>query len=580
MSKASDVVNQEGSTYAEGLVSPMDTRATQQINGNGIAAEKWVPSIEELTQQNNLRFLTFLPWKGVLSNRTMHRRSRAWCPSCLEDQRVAGMPPHEQLRWAHRIVHMCSDHKVRLETECPHCKSNSGVLCGSSRPGLCSQCKSWLGYYPNNVSPALTEYDTTNAAIEVFIAEQIGEIVASAAHLTRTLTQDTPRISITKCVDRFFDGNFNAFIRFFGMKKGSNNYFYTIKPRFIDLELLLKVAFHTGTTLLNLLTNNNALADFNPSVSTSPVSKRLSPRLKKENVLTKLLEAIVEKPPPSLNEIGERLGYRSTYTLRRYFPQVCDQLGANYLTYSPGKRRGGWSTTRRQSNEAILAALEAALKEEPPPSLGQVARSLGYVSAQTLRPRFPEICKALAEKRKRLASSRRTMIEGELRQAIESDPPIPLNAISEKMGYKSTAMLSTAFPRECREIRQRHEKHAKNQLLAKIEVVLQSILIEIPPPPLNVSIRRIGVSDAFLRKYFPKEHRAISARYLEFRHQQSLKNKEVERKNIRELISDLINRGEVATMEIVLDLLHTTYLSLPELWATIRQAREEFAPKA
>jgi AraC-like DNA-binding protein len=415
--------------------------------------------------------------------------------------------------------------------------------------------------------------------IEVFVAEQIGELIASSPHLVGTLRQDTPRISITKCVDRFFEGNINAFVKFFDMKNSGNDYFYMSKPRFIDLGLPLKIAFHTGTTLLNLLTNENALDDFDPSALRTTVGKRLSPRLKKENVLARLLEALEEKPPPSLNEIAERLGYSQPHILRRYFPQVYDQIRANYLTYPQGKRGVCWSTTRLQSNEAILAALEAALREELPSSLRQIARSLGYATSEALRLKFPEICKDLAEKRRKIVSDRRARIEGELKQAIECIPPIPLNAISKKLGYKTTSTLRTMFPEECRGIRRRYEEHIKNQLLSKVENNLRSILIETPPPPLKAALRRMGISDGFLRKYFLKEHRAISARFLKFRHQQSWKKKENERKQIKAIVLDFINREIIPSLDTVVDLLSSNYLQRTEVWATIKQARAEFASK-
>ncbi|MDQ1591087.1 MAG: hypothetical protein QOG71_1714 [Pyrinomonadaceae bacterium] len=577
MSKDSRVAGQDVNRYTDGLISPTDTNATQQINGSGVAAEKWVYSIEELTQQNNLRFLTFLPWKDILSNRTMHRRSHAWCPSCLEDQRVAGTPIHEQLLWAHRIVLRCPVHKVQLETECHHCKSSPVILCGKSRPGLCSHCKGWLGYYPNTLNLPLAEQNPANAAFEVFVAEQIGELIAVAPNLACFARREAPEISITKCVDQFFEGNLCAFARYFGMKKGVISCFTKSRARFIDLDLLSRIAFRAGTTLLNLLTNENALADFNPLTSSAISNKRLSPRLKKENVLKTLLEAVEEKPAPSLNELAERLGYSEPYILRRYFPQICSQITANYLTHSQGKRRGGWSTARLQNNEAILAALESALEEESPPSLSQVGRSLGYASSEALRSRFPELCKALTEKRQKLISSRRAMIEGELRQALESDPPISLNTISEKLGYKTSSVLRTMFPNECREIRYRHEEHTKNQFLSRIEIALQAMFIETPPPTLNAVLRRIGVSDGFLRKYFTEEHRALSTRFLEFRRQQCLKNKEIERNKIRVVVSDLIARGILPSMNIVLELLPTTHLKFPEVWATILRVKEEFA---
>src|SRR5215211_6023392 len=101
--------------------------------------------------------------------------------------------------------------------------------------------------------------------------------------------------------------------------------------------------------------------------------------------------------------------------------------------------------------------------------------------------------------------------------------------------------------------------------------------MEIPPPPLNAALRRMCISNGFLRKHFPKEHSAISARYLKFRHQQSLKNKENERKKIKAIVLDLINHEIIPSMDRVLKLLPSNCLGLTGVWATIKQARAEFA---
>jgi hypothetical protein len=77
-----DTEDEAKNSYSDGLVSPADKRAVHQINGSGMVAEKWAHSLEEVTQQTGLRFLTFLPWKDTLSNRTM-RGAGACMVSCL-----------------------------------------------------------------------------------------------------------------------------------------------------------------------------------------------------------------------------------------------------------------------------------------------------------------------------------------------------------------------------------------------------------------------------------------------------------------------------------------------------------------
>jgi AraC-like DNA-binding protein len=577
ISKDQNAVDEGKHNRSNGLVSPTERRATPQVNGNGLVAEKWVCRLAELTQRNNLRFLTFLPWKDVLSNRTMHRLERAWCPVCLEDQRMARVPIYEQLRWAHRLVRVCPNHKLSLETKCKQCSSTSSVLCGKSRPGICPRCDGWLGHYYNEFNSIFTEHTITNAPFEIFIAEQIGELIAIAPRLTCAPNKEVSSISIGKCIDLFFDGNTSAFVRFFGMSKTVTSSFFEGRARYTNLELLLRIAFRVGITLKDLLNNENALTEFNPSLSITAPNKRLSPRRKKGKLFKMLVAAAEEQPPPSLNELAERLGYSAAYELRRNSPQLCDLITANHLEYTKGQKERSFSTVRLQTSEVIEAALMAALNEDSPPPLNQVGKSLGYMSAEAIRVRFPDLYKAVSEKRQKLITSRRDRIKDELKQAFESDPPISLDTISEKLGYRTTATLRVMYPEESRAIRSRYDEHIRKQFLSKIEAALRSILIEMPPPPLRTSLRRINISDGFLRKHFPKEHRAISTRYLEFRHEQSMQNKENDRNKIRAIVIDLIRRGVFPSMNAVLELSPANFLKRPEVWATIRQARKEFA---
>ncbi|HKQ99076.1 MAG TPA: TniQ family protein [Pyrinomonadaceae bacterium] len=574
--EATNEAFEESHNRAQGLVHPSLKAATLQINESGLVAEKWVQMLEDITSQKSLRFLTFLRWKFALF-RSMCRVERAWCSACLENQRLEHIPICEQLCWTHRDVKVCPDHKMRLETRCQRCNSSSTVLCGSSRPGICPKCDSWLGHVSNGSGSIFQELPLNEATYEVFVAKQIGELIAIAPSLDCAPKRETPRISITNCAERFFDGNLCAFARFFGSGKGAANSLWKGNTRVTHIELLLRIAFQTSITLLDLLTKEDALADFSPLPSQSVVNSRLSPRRKKDNVLKLLLEAVEETPPPSLKEMAKRLGYRSSSTLRRYFPQICDQINANYLECTRGKEKRKFSTVRLQEDEVIKAALEAALKEEQPPSLIYIARSLGYTRYDAIRVRFPDLCRMLEEKRRIRMDERRNKIEDELKRALISDPPIPLEKVSGGLGYKTTSTLRTMYPELCHELRLRYETHKRMQLLSNIEGELRSILVESVPPPLKAALRRIGVSDGFLRKHFPKEHRFISTRYLKFRKNQSMKNKANDKNRIRKIVVDLKKRGIFPSMNAVLAVFTASYLRRPEVWDTIRQVREELS---
>ena len=273
--------------------------------------------------------------------------------------------------------------------------------------------------------------------------------------------------------------------------------------------------------------------------------------------------------------MAERLGYKSTRPLRNINAQLCEQIVANFNQHAREKIKRTFNA-RIQDDEVIKSALEFALKENSPPSLAEIARQLGYKSSQPIQKHFPLLYKALAKKRREPESHRREQIKVELEQALSSDPPISLDAIAKKLDYRTDAVLRTKYPKLCRKIRDRYAKYKRTQFMLRVKHEVESVLVESPPPPFKVAPGRVGVSDSFLRTHFPKEHRLISARYLEYRKDQSERNKENDRNKIRDIVQDLIKRGLFPSMNAVLDIYTASYLKRPEVWSTVLQAREEF----
>lgn len=568
-------IDEENDIHIRGLVETSAGKATAQINGSGLTAEKWVAMVEEITLQKRLRFLTFLTWRPVF-NKSMCRPERAWCPSCLEDMRLANASVYEQLCWTHRNVKVCSTHRIRLETRCPHCQASSWVLFGSFRPGICRSCNRWLGHHSNRTGSIFEDLDSDEAGYEMFSAKQIGELIKVAPCLSFVPNPEVPKRSISRCAEKFFEGNLCSFVRFFGLGRSVANSLWNGKHRIITFELLLRIGFRTDVNLLDLLTKEDSLDGFNPLSTSTLLSKRLSPRLKRENVQEALSAAVRETPPPSLNELAQRLGYSCAQTLRRINAQVCDQIVANFNQSARGKMKGKFSTARLQEDAVIKLALESALKEDLPPTLSHIARQLGYASCEALRYRSPDLCKALADKRLTLESGRRNQIKPELEHALSVNPPISLDSIAKKLGYRTNAVLRTKYPELCRKIRDRYAKYNQTQFILRVKHEVELVLVESPPPPTKVALGRIGVSDGFLKTHFPKEHRLISARYLEYRKGQSERNKENDKRKIRDIIQDFIKREKFPSMNAVLDVYTASYLKRPEVWFTILQAREEF----
>ena len=114
------VVPWHGPTIRESLKAKRITSqgfgsASYWVNGTSACPATWVAALESATLQNNLRFLTLLPFAGALSELHLPRLRRAWCPACLEEQRNAGDAIHEFLAWGLRIMKACVRHHTPLE---------------------------------------------------------------------------------------------------------------------------------------------------------------------------------------------------------------------------------------------------------------------------------------------------------------------------------------------------------------------------------------------------------------------------------------------------------------------------------
>jgi len=101
--------------------------ATRALNGFGAIAGDWVELLEKRTKQSGLRYLTMLRWQNVLSEHSLSRIYRAWCPLCYEEQRESGVI-YDCLLWTLSTVEICPIHKQAFVDRCPHCHRHLNPL--------------------------------------------------------------------------------------------------------------------------------------------------------------------------------------------------------------------------------------------------------------------------------------------------------------------------------------------------------------------------------------------------------------------------------------------------------------------
>ena len=333
---------------------------THTINGRGTPAADFISALESLTHRRDLRYLTLLPWAEVLPVQGgFQRRTRAWCPQCLHTWQASAKPLYEPLLWTLKPVTLCGLHREPLCFLCPSCKKQNGPLDPRTRPGYCSRCGQWLAPTTSDRSdtPALRNDDLVWGD---WVTAVLGEILAAAPELPFAPSRaDTARV-ISLCVERMVDGNASAFARLMDAGRGQVRKWQTGKaqPKF---SALLGLSYGLGISLVNLL--RGAL-----------------PSLPREFV--------------------------------RPFPSQLSKARSN----SKKPRR----LPRRLETVAVQQALEAALQENPPPSVHQVIQRTNHAKAMIYR-HFPELCRAIARRfadyRKVRARARRDRARAEVKEA-------------------------------------------------------------------------------------------------------------------------------------------------------------------
>jgi hypothetical protein len=352
-----------GRSYLPGNMTPFWSRQARAINGTNTWARDMVQVIEWLTMRQDLHFLTLQPWSEVLSSRGLLRHNRAWCPACFEERRQAGQIAYEPLIWILNVVTMCPSHRQRLCLCCPHCHKSLPWLEAYMRPGYCSRCRGWLGVPSEEEAAGHHGLNRDELKWQSWVADAVGELLAAAPGLPHLPGKDRVASGIAMYVERVAAGGLNEFAR-------------KLQACNLDIDPSSLCDWRSGKLLLRL----SRLLQLCYCLGTSPF-----------RFLTDETDAV-------------------------YFTEL------HTLEFSESPR-----PARRPPNPLDIDQLRKALErvlasdEEPPPSLNQVAKRLGYYEHTQLSRRLPEQSRAISERyrayRKKKSIQRRERIRDEVRQA-------------------------------------------------------------------------------------------------------------------------------------------------------------------
>lgn len=434
------VINKKYLLSSEGVSFSVRFGATASaLNSMGRMARDWVNAIQALTLQENLASLTMLPWADVVSNMGLIRPNCAWCPACFEEWHTNGKTIYEPLLWSLSVITVCPIHQQPLSDTCPFCKRLLQVLSHRSRPGYCSKCKHWLGLASGR-GPAKDKLDKDTLGYQMWVAEQLGGMLAAASSLSSPPKGVRGSEVISACVQKVTRGNVAAFERVTGTK---NLRVWLRRPHIRPrLNVLLFLCYKAGVPLKDSLTrvNSSYLQDERIQRSSGKVRDGYTCE-ELAQVEARLRPMLLEAPPPCKAEAARRIGC-GPGTLDRYFPELISTLNKRYTAF----RKNIFD------KDKILVVLSAAQKELPPPSLNEVALRLGC-SIAYLKLYFCKECRLVVERHGeyRLKISKLNEIRKQLLRLSKRNPPVTLTACSKSVGC-CLSTLRSLCPDLCAEI--------------------------------------------------------------------------------------------------------------------------------
>lgn len=539
------------------------------VNSLGEPAEKWVMALHTATMREDLRFLTLLPFKDLLWRLAIVRRRRTWCRVCYEEDRCTGGPVYERLLWALQSVRVCPNHRRPLEEVCPRCSRSSKPFTAYSRPGHCFQCQAWLGASEEErdslARDACGDEDLWNA-------NEAGRLLATASSLDSAGLRNVLAVNFQACMDLIATG-LCAFAH--AAHVPAETLRALIKSDgHPSLSTLLRVSYHLRVPLSTFLERDLSA----PPASWVAARERLSAaqrpsRPNPDKIRAALQEATCELPPPRLCDIAARLGYVKPTRLYRVDGGLCRQILSNYQN---AIRPASKSSSKQFCLPGqVKAALEESLAQEPPAPVEHIAMRLGFADGRSLYRKFPDVCRKIQDKIGKHKDARIAAMEREFNAAMDEDPPPSLGELCARLGWSRPIVLRGHFPTLCKQLLENRRAHRALQI-EKLRQQLDGFSFALPPVSLEQVCKRVGFSRQQLIRICPHECAAIVGHFDRSARESKQQRIEETNRKAREVVRSLYREGKIPSFKRVRAALGK---SVSQDWiattATIRKARAE-----
>ena len=374
-----------------------DGSGSHLINVTSPRARSVMSVLELLTLRTDLRGLALTALTEILPIRGLTRKTLAWCPLCYEEWQKSGQMLYDPLLWMFREISTCTRHAVRLHTHCPVCARSLPHLTWRSRPGYCAFCSGALIIRPEDGARTVA-IDSHEFAWQQWVTHALGAVIARLPGITVEPKRERIRQVMSYAVERLTDGNIVTFARLLGLPTNTVKNWCQGK-RIPELDMLLRLCYRLDLSLCEVLLQEEE--PLQPSLR-NPVPPALFPSRKRtainqESISHQLEQAAssAENPPPSLKEVGLRLGYQPT-TLYKINRVACHTIAKRHTAYRRElreKRLQGYREEIRQI-ALYLQAEQVSLTQK---HIGRYLAQPAILRDPNVRALLREVCREVEE---------------------------------------------------------------------------------------------------------------------------------------------------------------------------------------
>jgi transcriptional regulator with XRE-family HTH domain len=241
--------------------------------------------------------------------------------------------------------------------------------------------------------------DSHEFAWQQWVIHALGTVVARLPGISVEPKRERIRQVVSDAVEHLTDGNTAAFARSLGLPRGTVENWRQGK-RIPEMDMLLRLCYRLDLSLCEVLFQEEEMLQ--PSLR-DPVPPALFPSrqrtaINKESIFHQLEQAAsrAENPPPSLKEVGQRLGYQPT-TLYKINRAACHAIAEHFTAYRRELRE-----KRLQEYREEIRRIAMCLQAE---QVALTQRHIGRYLAQPAILRDPKVRELLREVCRELETS-------------------------------------------------------------------------------------------------------------------------------------------------------------------------------